>query len=189
MDIKRIYIDLDGVLADWWGGMLEVIKDKKPTAHDLMVHGARAEEFLTDGDKHRMWEITRPEWWINLEKLPWCNEIYDTCINSGLPVYILTSPPKLHPYRSWSLQGKTEWVRRNLSEKQETIFTNSKGLLATNECLMIDDLPHNTEPFQNHILFPQPWNCTTEDELNFLASSRQSAIMMLKQFLEDPESW
>lgn len=180
--IEHIFVDIDGVLADF-------------TSAALAVHD-RAEIMATwpagERDIPKVLGLSRTKYWKGIDGLgcefwselvpyPWFKELI-SLIESFGPFSLLTAPA-LAPH---CLEGKVMWIYKNFPRENGRLFGDfligrEKHLLASPRRILIDDAEHNADQFTKHgghsILFPQIWNRNhaVEDRLEFVESQ-------LKQF-------
>ncbi len=155
--IKTIFLDMDGVIVDFVGGVnkrMGIPKDTIPTKW------AWVEDYGFTLDQVNSWCTL--DFWANLEWMHDGRDILRAIMNTvGLEkVYLLTAPmPNLE-----SASGKMMWVSGNLPIclKRTIIVQAPKSLLANPNTLLIDDKDENVEKFVtaggNAILVPRPWN-------------------------------
>lgn len=167
---KVIFLDLDGVLIDFIGGVAKWydldITDKDVTGWDSIVglSGKTLVEF---------WEgLDDREFWYNLEMYdyaPRVLEIVERC--EAIPC-LLTSP-------AWHTAGhKQDWIQDNLPDyfsRGRYLIGPAKGYCSYPGAWLIDDSDANCKFFRefggDSILFPQPWNDgrgVTMDKANYL---------------------
>jgi 5'(3')-deoxyribonucleotidase len=165
--LNAIYLDLDGVLVDFLGGLAEVA-DVDPDSLRSCTHYWGVTEVLAR-ETGRPWSV-EDFWgliekgghslWANLNKYPWCDDLYALCC-SFAPTVIMTSPGK-HPS---SASGKMEWIQKNLPNVERFAITPCKHHMSHPGAILIDDNPEGCSQFMLHggaaYLFPQNWN--TED--------------------------
>lgn len=123
--------------------------------------------------KTKFWkaiDATKEDFWVNLEKYPWTDELVEMCEKMG-DLFILTSPSR-NPH---CLSGKMMWVQRYYERLQRKIvMTPAKYLCAAPGRILIDDTEDKINKFNDYggdgILFPQPynknWNNFTDSKLN-----------------------
>jgi 5'(3')-deoxyribonucleotidase len=134
--MKRIFVDMDGVLVDFEGFMRE---------HSLSAADVKA----LPGAFHLM------------KPIPGALEGVRSLIGMGHEVWIATKPPTGVPH---AYAGKAAWILEHLSElKRKIVMTHNKGLLCGD--YLIDDRPHkaNCEDFAGKLIhfggpeFPNGW--------------------------------
>jgi len=176
----NIYLDLDGVLADFTGAACAV--------HGRPKHLVRGWNWYRDD-----WGMSDECFWHPIETLgsafyanyvrpfPWAYELLNDVRRYG-HVIILTASP-LHPGLAAS---KVEWIKKHLGAvpvmttcgNRDVRPAYLKGLLAGPESVLIDDSDDNTEVFRRNggraILFPQPWNAL-----------RTLSVRLRLQYVED----
>jgi len=164
MKIHTIYLDMDGVLANFVGaaarafGFTEAELLKRWVPGEYSVHkplGLEAE--------HLLWarlNLKGRSFWSEIELYPWAEELWALC-SSFAPTFIATSPAR-DPDSS---AGKVEWLQRwRGTEFRDYVITPKKELLATPGALLIDDLEANVDKWRERggraVLFPQIWNAS-----------------------------
>lgn len=161
-----IYLDMDGVIANFNQALLDVMPDCKMTCDQLDQWDVW--KCLGLPSNQALWDILNPhgsQWWSRLKKYPWTDSLITGLKEIG-PVCILTNP-------SWSsdaAKGKMEWLQRYFGyEFEDYIFTKHKHLLAKQGDILIDDSPGNCQKFKvaggMSILFPQTWNANEAEGL------------------------
>lgn len=136
MKISKIYLDMDGVLADFDRGVKELC--------GLAPHGQVGN---TDKDDEMMWEAIKNvgHFYDKLELLPGALEMYKE-LSSRYDVEILSAIPK--PSRGIESAGddKISWAHRLLSPelKVNIVYRRDKKDYVTGpDCILIDDLEKN----------------------------------------------
>jgi len=154
-----IYLDLDGPMVDWQGGVYKLFGEN-PEKTDGMAHE------VLGVSKSEIWKrVYRAgsKWWAELEPTPWARELYDGLQKLG-EVVILSSPSHIAAGSS----GKVRWMKDFFNGNfRDYILTSRKELLAKPGDILVDDLEKNTTKFTDHggtgILFPCPWNSARAD--------------------------
>jgi len=145
-------LDIDGVLADFVGGV-ERVYGPAPRNNSWEIHewyGMPSGEF---------WKgIDTREFWAGLAPLPYWEEMVTVCGNNG--TVFLCSAPALSPECQ---AGKMEWIQRHFGQGYRSyIFAPRKELLAAPGRVLIDDNDENIRRFRDYggsgIVYPQPWN-------------------------------
>ena len=139
MEIKKIYFDLDGVMADFERGVFELC-GLDPFSH---------EDDHVAGFDDNMWEKIKAigHFYDKLELMPGAKELFDDLYAKyGDKCEILSGIPK--PKRGITTAGedKRNWVRRMLSKdvRVNIVYKEDKPDYCTGrDCILIDDLPAN----------------------------------------------
>ena len=159
--MKRVLLDLDGVLVDFVGP-------------SLALHGKSIPPADVRWNFPQQVGIPEPEFWRPLgfdfwSNLPWTTEgkqLLHGVRLSALSYGYITSPCGTEG----CVEGKRAWARKNLPCKGSLMLVGgAKHLLAHPNALLIDDHDANVEKFREHggkaILVPRPWNAR-KDECN-----------------------
>lgn len=157
----KILLDLDGVLADFVGGIAQAHGRSNPYWLSSN-HGKYDMDTLFGMKPEEFWRPTnRASFWADLQKMPDADEIMALCKTFvGEPrIAILTSPAAHVECPT----GKTMWVQEHYWHfRRRLIITPAKHFLAHNEAVLIDDSDKNVIDFEKHggraILLPRPWN-------------------------------
>ena len=144
MEIKKIYFDMDGVLADFDRGVREICKmDPLPQSEKQPV-----------GYDDNLWSRVREagHFYDKLELIPGAKELFDYVYGRyGDKCEILTGVPK--PKRGIVTAGddKKNWVRRLLSDKVvvNIVWREEKPNYCTGkDCILIDDYELNIREWE-----------------------------------------
>jgi len=147
---RRIFIDIDGVLADWITpavGILGYHPDEKDV-RSRIKNGERIEDMLglpTKEVRTMLFEKLDESWWANLDIFPWAEELIKNMQTMG-SVCLLSSPGKHFKYASIACHGKTLWVEKNFPNIP-FILTCYKEFCACSSSCLIDDSARNCEKF------------------------------------------
>ncbi len=166
--ITQVYVDLDGVLADFFGGVCDLLgKEPDPPDH---FHGlASAFGFENDSELWELIDGAGSRFWSSLDPYPWNDELLNVAREIAREgMYIATSP-------SWagsSAAGKIEWMTEHLGAPgkayRDFMIGSHKHLLAHPNAMLIDDSPEKITAWRKAggvaVLWPQPWNTYTEVE-------------------------
>ncbi len=137
MEVRKIYFDMDGVLADFDRGVME------------LAGGPRPKLTQTEEEDARMWELIRkvPHFYDRLEPMPgavaFFQKVYSTY---GDRVEILTGIPKPHRHIDTAGEDKITWAHRLLSKDLvvNIVFTEEKKHFCTGkDCILIDNYEKN----------------------------------------------
>jgi hypothetical protein len=161
MTINRIFLDLDGVLADWASAAIiacgydpkQVLDGWPPGTYEL------ADVLGISGNA--MWRAVDARgaaFWAELEPLPWCADLMDMC-QAIAPTTILTSPSK----DPAAAAGKTRWLQSVFGRDfRGYLIGPDKRSCARAGAVLIDDHDGNCKAFRDAggraIVFPQRWN-------------------------------
>lgn len=143
MKITKVYFDMDGVLADFDRGLIELCKLQP------LDQATKTEE-----DDDRMWAGVKAagHFYDKLEFMPGAKEMFDTIRDKyGLGVEILSGIPK--PRRGIETAGedKISWAHRLLAEdlKVNIVYREEKKNYVTGpDCVLIDDLEKNINEWE-----------------------------------------
>lgn len=182
MKINSIYLDLDGVLADFVDAVARA--HDAQGAHDLYPHWvpgtydtriALGTYLRRDISDDGMWEpinLRKELYWKEMPAYPWRDLLFNFCeerftrpatsrdgVSWRPPVYILTSPSRHHS----SSSGKVLWLQSWKGEGfRQYVLAPRKWHLSRPGALLIDDDPKNCEEWERRggkaILFPRIWN-------------------------------
>ena len=144
MEVKKLFFDMDGVLADFDRGVQELCgMECIPQDHRL-----------PDSDR-AMWEAIRKvgHFYDKLELMPGAKEMFDTVYGRyGSRCEILTGIPKPNRGITTAGEDKISWVRRLLSQDivVHIVFKEQKPEYCTGkECILIDDLEANISEWES----------------------------------------
>ena len=145
MDVKKIYFDMDGVLADFDSGVRNLCNmEPLPQSEDQPV-----------GYDDELWRRVREtgHFYDKLEMIPGAKELFDYVYKRyGDKCEILTGVPK--PRRGITTAGddKINWVRRLFSQevKVNIVWREEKPDYCTGkDCILIDDYELNIKEWEN----------------------------------------
>lgn len=177
--ITHVYVDLDGVLANFFGGVCKLLEmTPDPPSH---FHGLAAAFNLPEKELWERIDRAGSQFWSELDPYPWNEELLRIAQSiAGEWVCIATSP-------SWdgsSAAGKMAWMTQHFAVPGEPfrdfMIGTHKHLLAHPQAMLIDDSPDKLEAWTdcggNGVLWPQPWN--TEGDV---ARARADCMNRLKE--------
>jgi 5'-nucleotidase len=157
-----ILVDMDGPLADYEKGFLDIWREKFSDL-DFIKLEDRREFYLHHDYPKEMSENIRsicsaPGFFLNLPAMAGAREAIEEMKNKGHEVFICTSP--MNEYTNCVLE-KYQWVEKNLGLEwtKKLILTKDKTLVQGS--ILIDDRPiiHGAgQPTWEHILFDMPYN-------------------------------
>lgn len=170
-----ICIDLDGVLVDFHYGLVRLFGDdpEKYTEQQWAEVG----EWGLSIPKGDFWGKVRSQgiqWWINLPKLPWTDELWEAAKATGATCVVLTTPAPF-PESSY---GKWQWVYENLKTKN-VLIGQPKEICAQSGTWLIDDRAGYGPRWEGKggrlLSLKRPWNpsgLTIEEILKILRESK-----------------
>lgn len=157
--MRKVLLDLDGVLVDFVRGMCESHGRENPfdSGHtDYYLEkawGMPESEFWAPSDCS--------EWWAELPKTEEADDIVDLVERYfGMENVCILTSPTLSPL---SLAGKVEWIKKHYPEySRKFLIGPQKHFCANPYNVLIDDHEINIQKFRDHhgigILVPRPWN-------------------------------
>lgn len=160
-EIQTVFVDMDGVLVDFVGGVLKshslplsTIKRFEGAYDIAAVLNMKPRDFWRHLDEDR-------RFWAELEPTPECFEIMARLESyfDRKDIYLLSSPA-ISPD---CFSGKAEWVAAHLPTYMNRLFLmNKKHFCAAPGRLLIDDSDTNVAKFKSAggaaVLLPRPWN-------------------------------
>lgn len=164
--LKCIYLDIDGVLANFHGAALALFGvdpkyGNEITDWDSMPKVIRkySDPTITNQDFWNRIDNEGEKFWANLDWMPWGKELLYICLNTAPTV--LMSAPTNHPS---SASGKLYWIQNRMPSYWHKRYCLSpcKHHMAHPGALLIDDGEHNIKAFREHggwaCLIPNTWN-------------------------------
>lgn len=137
-----IFLDMDGVLCDFAGGVCALFGKDAPQAGDL---AQELHQHLGIA-KGLMWSRIAEagaRLWEGLEPLPWADELVALVRSHG--ELVIATAPSLNPA---SLAGKLTWLQRRFGRNfRDFVVTPQKHLLAAPGRILIDDSPRHVDAF------------------------------------------
>jgi 5'(3')-deoxyribonucleotidase len=183
-----IYLDMDGVLCDFFTPVLRLFEvnrlpAQRPLVYDIVpwINQVREENmFYTPLSDKEIYDTIQnhPDFWHKLPQYSHTQELIGMCLSYG-EVYVNSWP---QPYAS-CYEEKFRWLRDNTTiSPSKFILMKDKHLLAKPNTILIDDCPSNIEKFINcsgkTITFPQPWNCNHDvtDKMDYVFNELQQHL-------------
>lgn len=162
---RTIFLDIDGVLADFAGGVCNLYGIDRDLAYESWPEGTYDVCDALGIDTEEMWmriDARGVRFWEQLQPYPWAHEVFATCHEHGR-VVLLTSPS----YHWTSAAGKVAWIQRHLGPNfRDYLIGPPKHACAHDRAVLVDDSESNVRAFTQHggqgITFPAPWNNRNE---------------------------
>ena len=156
-----ICFDVDGVLADFTGAMLEVVNrvcGASYTHEDVMQFEFTEALKLTREQTHAVHvEISAPGFALGLSELPAGIDAVCKLRAAGHTIRFVTSPWDLSP--TWKDERRS-WLRARFLWAHDIVFAHDKSGVGGH--LLIDDKPASCFSWwqygRNALLVDQPWN-------------------------------
>ena len=145
MEVKKIYFDMDGVLADFERGVKELCH-LTPPYQNAKKHKS--------GEDDEMWERIKEigNFYNRLELMPGAKEMFDLVYGKYKDrCEILTGIPKEKRGIVTAGADKEKWVKRLLSEdvKVNIVYREEKPLYCSGpDCILIDDMEKNIKEWE-----------------------------------------
>lgn len=168
----KLVLDMDGILADFVGGMCKTFGRPNPYDEGFTDWNIETAPVFSDLSRNQMFKVTKDaDWWANLDKTPEADLIMKT-VQCHFPINnicICTSPTR--PVMP-SIDGKQRWLKKHYRGFEHRVIpTNLKFFLASPFSLLVDDADKNVDAFHVHgghtLLVPRPWNTRRDDQGTF----------------------
>jgi len=160
--IEHIFLDMDGVMVDWVGGVCDLIGPQARRRRVVWPPGEYDIETALGIHTDRLWGLVNRqgvEWWAHLEPLKTNLALWAMLSDTAATVSILTTPGPAEYVHS----GKAQWIRNHAPHLLPgATMARDKHLLAGPGRLLIDDSDEKCQAFieagGSAIVFPQDWN-------------------------------
>ena len=150
--VKKVilFVDLDGVMSFWEKSaakLLDIDYNDEGIREELK-NGKKMEDFV--GGDEKMWPIidkAGEDFWSNMEKFSWSDDLIEIVKNKSSDFCFLTSPSK-NPICA---SGKIKWMQKNYKDLSESFFIGKdKHLCASNNSVLIDDSDKKCKKFEEY---------------------------------------
>ena len=134
--ITKIFLDMDGVLANFERGL-----------EDMLGHKVDLKGMADIYDQNKR-ELTARHLFRKLEPLPDAWKLVDWTMNSGIHTEILTAAGTVN--RTLVVQDKIEWIQRHFTNNLIIIPTfkgSQKAAFAHRKSVLVDDRQKNIDCF------------------------------------------
>lgn len=159
--IKKIYLDMDGVLSDF-DGMLKLIRGPD---HRVML----------PDDEFWAMIMSIPNFWTEMPLMKDATELVEYCKTLKVPIEILTAPSRSDYVRCYS--GKIQWTEKyNFTFPINFARARYKRFYAKPGHLLIDDNKQNIEGFLE------------DGGLAIWHRDLETTIKQIKEFMNEPVS-
>ncbi len=166
---KQIFVDLDGVVANWEKRAIEVLDIDFESTMNILKNGGDLEDIC---DVHP-WEILdkkHDEFWNELELFPWAYQMIEKLQELG-EVSFLSSGGNIYRRPEGvgnAGLGKTMWVSDKFAKYEvPLILTKHKYFCADSNSILIDDTVGKINEFVEYgghgFLFPHPYRLLDGD--------------------------
>ena len=167
--MKRVFLDMDGVVADWHSSACALHGLKNPAREPDGPRGDEAWDMCRHLkiDLHKFYKLQDYDFWVGIKKTIEADFIIDACIAAlGKSRLCFLSSPC---FTIGCCEGKREWVNRHypgipliLSISAKLGESPPKDFLADNDSFLIDDCGDTVVKFSDAggwtYLWPRPWN-------------------------------
>lgn len=159
--IDTVFVDLDGVLADFVGGICQAHGRDNPYQHTT-ARGHWTIQRLLEIPEEEFWSVVDYNFWVGLQPT-WDGylilESAETTVGKD-NTYLLTNAGAGIP---GNMAGKTAWVQKHLPDYSERLFTGiDKHRLASPNKALIDDSDRECHAWETAggkpVLVPRYWN-------------------------------
>lgn len=158
----KIFLDLDGVMADFNGGVLGWYKADDPYKNPANL-GKFGVDKLIGIPAKEFWAGLTYDFWVSLQPHNDAFEILGLLEEQfgKENICILSSPPNTNAGAAAS--GKIEWIEKHLPDYSRRFLLGScKHFCANSNTLLVDDYDKNINLFKEHggktLFIARPWN-------------------------------
>jgi 5'(3')-deoxyribonucleotidase len=145
---KIIFLDLDGVLVNFSGGLCKLLRvdpygleARTILKSSLPIEGG---PFGTKEEIDKAIQDAGYDFWYNLKLNPWALNLIYTAEKYG-EVFFLTSPGPYHA----AAHAKLDYIYDNFGSRNY-VLTEHKYLCAAPNHILIDDMDKNLDPWKEH---------------------------------------
>jgi len=148
-----IYCDMDGVLCDFDQGYANLTDMSTQEANAI----GKSYFWKLFREKLKEKNIKEKDFWANLEWQPGGKELWThikphspNILSAPAVDFSLPSDEQLSPEKNQAIQGKKEWIAKNLSGVGEEIFVpaSQKATYAGPKNILIDDMEKNVKAWR-----------------------------------------
>lgn len=159
--IRRICIDMDGVIADFQTGIRCAHGIKEDPYDKPESIGVWATWHLMEMTEDEFYAPCDHAFWCGLPLYPMAKQLVSECCRLAEVFIVSTPPPNKY---SWpAMTGKRAWVQEHFPwlPQQNIIISPNKWHYSDRESLLIDDSDANCDMWveQGHVIrVPRKWN-------------------------------
>lgn len=164
MALTQIFVDMDGVLADFHHGFCELY-DGRQIPNAAWPPGALLEDVLacTHADLHALLDRSGPGFWRGLRETPFAAELFMRLLTWSVPRNVGLSVLSDPGYAADTALGKLFWLLQHFPTMQRHFcLSTEKWRFAHGGAVLLDDRHQVAESFYkaggHAIVIPQPWN-------------------------------
>lgn len=182
----KVLIDMDGVLADFMGGLCEALGRENPY-DDRRNHGKWATNDLWGIPEEEMWKPCDRAFWASLKPTAECHAIVEACVDvAGLDNCCILSSPSQN---EGCVDGKMDWIKRHIPKfSRRFLFGPKKEFCSNPNHMLIDDADHNVRAFRDGggfgLLLPRPWNARHAESGKCYIQDVRFLLNRHREFLE-----
>jgi len=142
-----IYLDMDGVLADFDGELLSRGVRNVSQHSPLHIPEDQWTQEQKELDARVKVEMEKPDFWLSIPVMRGAEELLATCRNIR-PTKVLTATPRSTKWRDRIALHKRVWARQQLNIDYDDVITclrHEKKDYAKAGYILIDDMPSNCQ--------------------------------------------
>jgi hypothetical protein len=173
----KCFLDLDGVLVDFVGGVCKLHNIPDPYL-DPVNYGVWGFAGVAGMSNNQFWDSLTLDFWENLE---WTHDgaaILHLCelAYGEHNICILTSPPASR--QDEAITGKMRWINKHLPQYARRLLVGpAKEFCASPTSVLVDDYDENIKKFNasggRGYLYPRLWNSKHVEAANALEVFRR----------------
>lgn len=132
------FLDLDGVIVDFYGAVSKELGFTTTFEHDALYSYFGNDEAKVKNYLHSL----SADWWASIPKFEWADDLIDLATSYGEIAYL--SSPGHYPNAG---AGKILFAKHVLNT-EHLILAKTKSLIAAPKRVLIDDTPYNCAAFK-----------------------------------------
>lgn len=164
MRIRRVLLDMDGVLADFARGVADRLRVPYPYK-DRQQQDTYDLEPMYGVSSSAIWRCLDEDFWADLAPYPWTDAFIGALEQrfGEENVCLLTSPPSTNTAEA--VAGKIKWIRKHrprILRQRRFLIGPAKVFTVNQEHCLVDDFEKNISTFREAggqtFLVPAAWN-------------------------------